>query len=138
MSLIVMTQTIETDGVYFLANRQYEYEFTTYDVTKVVGSYIPDFGTVALHYAVRRDGKLHNVPACVCCEYDVVIPVLAQNKAAYDEYIKTDHTSDWQTAWRNLTGNIINNNAGADIDLRAYNALVEEHPSIVPDENILP
>lgn len=130
MGKLVMLQTIYTLGRYFLANRQYEYQATCYTPVEAEGDYLLDKGQVKLHYVVAVDGVNYNIPVTVCCLYDTDIPEARQNKQQYYFDSITDHTPDPLATWKDVTGIQIDNSAGADIDLRAYLALTEEHPSL--------
>lgn len=123
---IVMQQTIQTQGEYFLANRQYDYIRTEVTAVNILLPRLKMNGKQSLHYVVEVNGKEYKIPSCTAVEYDKCIPEAMQNRAQYIEDERRDHTKDWQTEVKNVFGIEINNNSGADIDLTSYNSIKNE------------
>ena len=126
MGLLVMTQTIQTHGMYFLANRQYEYTGTTYTAIDISMPRLKNNGKVARHYIVPIESREYLVPECVCVEYDKVMTAEQQNKTLAHEKEVLDDTKDWVNTWEKVTGIPIKREATADIDLRKYNELKQQ------------
>lgn len=130
--MIVMMFTVEVDGRNFLANRQYEYTAKVSDTVTASGVDKKDKGAFMIHYVVNVDGVDYKIPFCSCVEYDVAIPEEQQNKQKYIENTLLDKTENWMGKYKEVTGIQINNNAGADIDLRRYKALLDANEGIHP------
>lgn len=134
-----MLQTIQVSDKYFVANKQYEYSDTTYAFVTAFGVDKKDIGRHCIHYLVTIGLIAYWIPSCSCVEYDKVIPENEQNKQQYYFDSITDQTKDVIAQVKQAFGIQINNNAGADIDLRAYNELIAENPTILSNhEGVLP